>query len=271
MLLLNIEELVAKESLSFEDMHKAFEVLYKLDYNPVAIKFFFDQDEFDSFVPEKVPASKMTFCQTTLASRTDNNIVKITENKIFCGNAKTVFGFREASDSEVDEQVKYTTDWDLAKQCMDARPKLPVGELKGIMTAPLYKTPVAPDVVFFVTNVFQAYHILNDYIGGSKVPTITSNHTINSVVCGGSVRCYQENTPEMKTMCAGSFTSGKTEKGEINLFIPGKNISQLANQLIQRTAKYKGSSFLGAGGQEFPGIDVCKKCPMIRFKDYDTE
>lgn len=271
MLLINIEELAAKNNLTYVDMQKALEALYKLEYNPVAIKFFFNQDEFDAFIPEKVPSTKMTFCQATLASRMDNYIVKVTDDKLLCGNARTVFGFREASDAEVDEQVKYTIDWDLAKECMQARPSLPVDELKGIMTAPLYKTPVDPDVVFFVVNVFQAYHILNDYIGGCKAPTITSHHTINSVVCGGSVRCFQDNTPEMKTMCAGSFTSGKTEKGEVNVFIPGKHIGQLASQLIKRTVKYGGSSFLGAGGQDFPGIDVCKKCPMIRFKDYKAE
>nr|WP_315990347.1 DUF169 domain-containing protein [Desulforamulus aquiferis] len=171
----------------------------------------------------------------------------------------------------MDEQIKYTGDWDLAKKCMDARPKLPLGQLKGIMTAPLYKTPIEPDVVFFVVDVFQAYHILNDYMAGCNITSISSNHTINSVVCGGSVRCFQENTPEMKTMCAGSFTSGKTEKGEVNLFIPGKHIGQLAKRLIQRTLKSGGSSFLGSGGQEFPGIDVCKKCPMIRFKDPKSE
>lgn len=271
MLLVNPKELAEKQDLTYADMHKAFQALYKLEYNPVAIKFFFDQEEYDNFVPEKVPGPKMTFCQVALASRMDDYIVKFDNEKLLCGNAQTVFGFREVTDEEVDGHVKYTNDWDHAKECLLAKPMLPVGKLKGIMTAPLYKTPVDPDVVFFVTNTFQAYHILNDYIGGCKVPVVNSTHTINSAVCGGAVGCYLKHTAEMKTMCAGSYTSGKTEKGEVNIFIPGDQIGAVAKQLIERSAKYGAASMLGPGGQEYPGVDVCKKCPMIRFKDYEVK
>ncbi|MBO8136676.1 MAG: DUF169 domain-containing protein [Desulfotomaculum sp.] len=270
MLLVNLEELAKKETLTYEEMHKALAALYKLEYNPVAVKFFFDQEEYDKLEAEKVPGPKMTFCQMALASRMDDYIVKGNDDKLLCGNARTVFGFREASDEEVNTHVKYTNDWDLAKECLMKKPKLPHGELKGFMTAPLYKTPVDPDVVLFIVNPFQAYHILNDYIGATKVPEVKSTHTINSAVCGGTVRCYNEQQAGMNTMCAGSFTSGKTEKGEVNVFIPGKHIGQLAKQLVERSHKYgRGASMLGPGGSEYPGIDVCKKCPMIRFKDYE--
>ncbi|AQS60141.1 DUF169 domain-containing protein [Desulforamulus ferrireducens] len=268
MLLLNVAELAAKHTLSYEEIHKALAVLYKLEYNPVAIKFFFDQAEFDSIAAEKLPGPKMTYCQALLASRMDDYIVKITNDKLLCDNARTVFGFRGMTEEEIKDHVKYTNDWDLAKQCLESKPKLPVGELKGIVAAPLYKTPVEPDVIFMIVNPFQAYHILNDYIGATKVPSVTSSHTINSAVCGGSVNCYLNGTAEMKTMCAGSFTSGKTEKGEVNIFIPGSQIAAVAKQLLTRSNQYGGgASFIGAGGQAYPGMDVCKKCPMIRFKD----
>ncbi|MEG6616488.1 DUF169 domain-containing protein [Peptococcaceae bacterium 1198_IL3148] len=269
MLLINVEELVKKERLTYQDMHKAFAALYKLDYNPVAVKFFFNQQEYDNLEVEKVPGPKMTFCQVALASRMEDYIVKFNADKLMCGNAKISFGFNAPTDQDVDDHVKFVNDWDFAKECMLAKPRLPVGELKGIMTAPLYKTPVKPDVIFMVTDVFQAYHVLNDYIGATGVPTVESTHTINSAACGGAVRCYSKNSAGMSTMCAGSYTSGKTERGEVNLFIPGDHIEQLASHLLRRTNHYKnGSSFLGAGGQEYPGLDVCKQCPMVRFKDY---
>lgn len=271
MLLINVQELAQKENLSYRDMHMAMQELYKLEYNPVAIKFFFDQEEYDKFEAEKVPGPKMTFCQVALASRMDNFITKFDQEKLLCGNAKTVFGMCEGSDEEVDGHVKYTNNWDLAKECLYAKPMFPLGELKGIATAPLYKAPFEPDVVFMITNAFQAYHILNDYIGATKTPVLNFSHTINSAVCGGAVGCFQKQTPEMKTMCAGSFTSGKTEKGEVNIFIPGTQIAALAKQLIERSAKYGAASMLGPGGQEYPGTDVCKKCPMIKFKDYEKK
>ncbi|AGL00806.1 DUF169 domain-containing protein [Desulfoscipio gibsoniae] len=266
-MLLNVEELAKKDRLTYADMADALEYLYKLDYHPVAVKFFWDEAEYNNFQAEKLPGPKMTVCQIALASRMNNFIVKANEDNLMCGNAKTCLGLRAPSDDEVDGHVKYTADWDHAKDCLLAKPMLPLGKLKGFMTAPLAKTPVDPDVVFMVTNVLQAYHIMNDYIGGKKVPTLQFNHTVNSAVCGGMVYCYNEQKPNMNTMCAGSYTSGKTEKGELNVFIPGKDIGILAQQLIRRTAKYGGPSMVGSPGQEWPGLHVCKKCPMVRFKD----
>lgn len=271
MLLINLEEFANKAELNYVDMHKALQALYKLEYNPVAIKLFFDQEEYDNFQAEKVPGPKMTFCQVALASRLDDYSTKFDQEKLLCGNAKTVFGMREASDEEVDGHVKYTLDWDLAKACLQAKTMLPLGELKGIATAPLYKATFEPDVVFMITDVFQAYHILNDYVGATKQPALNFTHTINSAVCGGTISCYQKQNIEMKTMCAGSYTSGKTEKGEVNLFVPGKHIGLLVKQLIDRSAKYGAASMVGPGGQEYPGVDVCKKCPMIKFKDYEKK
>jgi uncharacterized protein (DUF169 family) len=266
-MLLNVYELAEKDQLTYAEMADALEYLYKLDYHPVAVKFFWDEDEYNNFKAEKVPGPKMTVCQIALASRMNNYIVKANGDNLMCGNAKTCLGLRAASDEEVDGHVKYTADWDFAKECLLAKPVLPLGKLKGFMTAPLAKTPVDPDVVFMVTNALQAYHILNDYIGGKKVPTLQFNHTVNSAVCGGMVWCYNEQKPNMNTMCAGSYTSGKTEKGELNLFIPGGDIGIVARQLVHRTAKYGGPSMVGSPGQEWPGLHVCKKCPMVKFKD----
>lgn len=266
-MLLNVRELAEKNELTNEEMQDALEYLYRLDYHPVAIKFFFDQEEYDNFQAEKVPGPKMTYCQVALAARQNNHVIKASEQNIFCGNAKTVFGFRKAEDPEVDEHIKYVIDWDLAKECLLSKPMLPLGKLKGFAFAPLAKATFDPSIVFFVVNPLQAYHILNDYIGAFGTHPLTFKHTLNSAVCGGSVGCYNDDLPNMTTMCAGSYTSGKTEKGEVNVFIPGGKIARVVKQLIKRTDKFGGASLLGSPGMDYPGMDVCKKCPMIRFKD----
>lgn len=270
-MLLNIQELAEKGHLTYAEMADALEYLYKLDYHPVAVKFFWDREEYEKFPAEIVPGPKMTLCQIALAARMNDYVIKADAEKLLCGNAKTCLGFRAASDEEVEGHVKYTADWDWARECLLAKPMLPVGDLKGFAMAPLGKTNFEPDVVFMVVNPLQAYHILNDYIGGTKSnPTLQFNHTINSAVCGGMVWTYKEQKPNMNTMCAGSYTSGKTEKGEVNVYIPGRDIGAVAAQLIKRTAKYGGASMLGSPGQEWPGLHVCKKCPMVKFKNADA-
>jgi uncharacterized protein (DUF169 family) len=245
---------------------ETLERLLKLDYHPVAIKFFKSLEEADQCKAEKRMAAKVTFCQFTAASRMANHVLKGTNENILCENCLTSFGFTAPSDEEAKGHLKYTVDFELAKQVLATKPRLPLGEIKAFMTAPLAKTPVRPDVVMFVCNPLQAYHILNDYIGAYRVHPLQFNHTVNSAVCGGAVWSYLNHKPNMNTMCAGSYTSGKTEKGEVNVFIPGDQILGVVSQLVRRTEFSHGASF-PYNGTEWPGLDVCKKCPMIRFKD----
>lgn len=136
-MLLDVKALSEKKKLTYEEMADAMEYLYKLSYHPVAVKFFWDREEYDSFKAEKVPGPKMTVCQIALASRMNDCVVKANEENLMCGNAKTCFGFRDPSDPEVDEHLKYTIDWDLAKECLLSKPRLSKG-LKGFATAPMW-------------------------------------------------------------------------------------------------------------------------------------
>lgn len=123
-----------------------------------------------------------------------------------------------------------------------------------------------PDIVFFMPYPYQAYHILNDYMGAMGKSSLLFNHTPNSAVCSGSVWAYNHNTANLTTMCAGSKTSGKTDMAMLNLFIPGQQIKPTAAQLIKRVAETGGPSVLGKGGEPWPGLDVCKGCPLFKYE-----
>ena len=147
--------------------------------------------------------------------------------------------------------------------------KLVYGKTKGIYLAPLETFDDAgkePSVVFMMATPFQCYHILNDYMGAFNKPNLTFFATPNSAVCSGSVYAYNNHTVNMTTMCAGSKTSGKTEMGYMNLFIPGDQIIPTVQQLLKRIDETGGPSLLGAGGQPWPGLDVCSGCPMVKFE-----
>jgi len=61
----------------------------------------------------------------------------------------------------------------------------------------------------------------------------------------------------------------RAQKGEVNVFIPGGHIGKVAMQLVRRTNKYGGASMVGSPGQDWPGLHVCKKCPMVRYKEME--
>jgi len=256
------------EFMTHQKAQELFERLLKLDYHPVAVKFFRSESEYNTYPASVRPTAKITFCQFTAASRMGNHILKGTADNIMCENCLTTFGYRAPSDEEAMDHFKYVVDAEFVKQVLATKPRLPLGEIYGFGTAPLAKTPVDPDVVMFVCNAFQAYHILDDYIGAFHVHPLHFYHTVNSAVCGGVVWSYLNQKPEMNTMCSGSYTSGKTEKGEVNVFIPGTQILGVARQLARRTEMSGGASILNANN-EWPGLDVCKKCPMVRFKEVE--
>ncbi|MCL6638826.1 MAG: DUF169 domain-containing protein [Firmicutes bacterium] len=257
-----------EKEMTYAEAQETFERLLKLDYHPVAIKFFRSAEEMSRYRADKKMAAKVTFCQFTAASRMAGYTLKGTAENILCENCLTSFGFNAPSEEEAMGHLKYAIDPEFAREVLATKPRLPLGEYMGFLTAPLAKTPVEPDVVMFICNPLQAYHILNDYIGAFKVHPLQFNHTVNSAVCGGAVWTFLTRKPNMNTMCSGSYTSGKTEKGEVNVFIPGDRILAVAEQLAYRTGLYNGASF-PYSGTDWPGLDVCKKCPMIRFKDED--
>lgn len=258
----------AMDQMTYAEAQELLERMLKLDYHPVAIKFFKSAEEAEQYPAEKRPTARLTFCQFTTASRMANYVLKGTDDNILCENCLTTFGYTAPSDEEAKGHLKYVVDFEFAKQVLATKPRLPLGEMKVFMTAPLAKTPVDPDVVMFVCNPLQAYHILDDFIGAFKVHPLQFNHTVNSAVCGGVVWTYLNHKPNMNTMCAGSFTSGKTEKGEVNVFIPGDQITGVVRQMVRRT-EFSGGTSLVYTGTEWPGLHACKKCPMVRFKDVE--
>jgi hypothetical protein len=66
-------------------------------------------------------------------------------------------------------------------------------------------------------------------------------------------------------MCSGSYTSGKTERGEVNVAVPGDQIEAVAKRMLERTVRNRGVSFLRKR-EPYPGFDVCGGCPMLVFK-----
>ena len=241
----------------------------RLDFDPVGIRFLTDTDDITTLPVTHEAGAKLTYCQFLAASRQERYALLMTPEKLLCQNAYPVFGFRELEqEADTQRHMKYLVDEELAWQAPQEKAKLAVGSCKAIYMAPLDwfdKIALPPSVVYMVGVPYQAYHIFNDYMGAMKKAHLNFCHTPNSAVCAGSVWAYNNQTANMTTMCAGSKTSGKTEMNYVNVFIPGDHMLPTAAQLAMRTAK-GGASVLGKGFKPWPGMDVCKGCPLFKFK-----
>jgi len=264
-------KLLKPEDLTYTDISDTYIYYIRLDFDPVGIKFCSDESEIDRYPINTKAKAKLTYCQFLAAARGGLKATYMPADRCLCQNAEPVFGFRELDKGkDTKRHMKYLMDEKLAWEAPLNKAKLPLGVCKGIYVAPLSNFDqggIDPDLVFIMCYPYQAYHILNDYMGGMGLSSLQFNHTPNSAVCSGSVWALNNNTANMTTMCAGSKTSGKTDMSMVNVFIPGNHIKKSASQLIKRVADMGGPSVLGKGGEPWPGMDACKGCPLFKFEE----
>jgi uncharacterized protein (DUF169 family) len=256
--------------LTYTDVADSYIYYIRLDFDPVGIKYCADESEISRYKVNAKAKAKLTFCQHLAMARGGHKAMFQPANMLLCENAQPVFGYRELDqEKDTKRHMKYLRDEKLALEAPQSKAKLSLGSCYGIYTAPLAifdDSGIDPDIVYFMLLPFQAYHVLNDYMAATNRGNLTFNHTPNSAVCSGSVWAFNHNTANMTTMCAGSKTSGKTDMAMVNLFIPGTQIKDSAAQLLKRVTEMGGPSVLGKGGEPWPGMDVCKGCPLFKYE-----
>lgn len=260
----------SKNQLTYTDVADAYIYYIRVDFDPVGIKFCSSEAELSQLKINAKAKARLTYCQQLAMARGGHKAMYMPADMLLCENAEPVFGFRELDkEKDTKRHMKYLRNEDLAWQAPQDKAKLPREKYRGIYTAPLAlfdESGSDPDIVFFMLLPYQAYHVLNDYMAATRRSSLTFNHTPNSAVCSGSVWAFNHNTANMTTMCAGSKTSGKSDMSMVNLFIPGTQIKDSAAQLLKRVTEMGGPSVLGQGGEVWPGMDVCKGCPLFKYE-----
>ena len=258
--------------LTYKEMERVLMDELRLYHHPVAVTFLNTDEEVEQFIaatPHVEPVKPLTFCQWEIAARMQAKTVLARVDKLGCSNAQVSFGWHDIDEGEVKSQLKYCVDLDQARRFMESKPRLPKDSLKAIAVGPLGKAQVAPSVVHFFCDSLQAYHLAVDYMAATDTHPLTPQVFMSSSACGGSVYSFQKRTFNFCPPCSGSYNAGKTERGEVNVFIPGSQIGATVERLLARIAKH-GASSITRPGDCFPGGDICKNCPLIIFKPADS-
>ncbi len=261
------EAMLSKKKLSKSDMVFVLRNLLRLKYYPVAVKFFYSEDEVSEFKKHGYKVGKLpyTFCHLSAVSRQSGEIVYAEKRNLGCSNARYILGWKDFDETEVKSHKKYTRDLEQAERFVRTKPRLPEG-LLAIATAPLHKATFEPDLIHIICDVLQSYHLYNDYASAMDTHPVRPNLMMNSAVCGGAVWTYNNNKINIVPMCSGSYTAGKTEQGEINVFVPWEHFEPMIRRLLERTARDGGASFPRTG-ETYPGFDICKLCNFLIFKE----
>ena len=261
------KEMLKKDKFSNSDMVFILRNIYKFKYYPVAVKYFYKDEEIEEFKKNndyEIALKPLTFCHYVAASRQEGHILFSEKDKLGCSNAKFVLGWKEFDDSEIKGHLKYTKNKEQAIRFVKTKKRLEPG-LKAFATAPLHKANFEPDVIHMICDVLQSYHIGNDWDAAFDTHPFEMIMTMNSSVCHGCVYTYVTQKPNITQMCSGSYTSGKTEQGEINVIMPYSHLEPTLKWTLERIIRDGGASYPRTG-HTYPGYDVCKLCPFLIFK-----
>ncbi|MGC8659541.1 MAG: DUF169 domain-containing protein [Desulfomonilaceae bacterium] len=257
-------DMLAKPKLSKADMVFTLRNLLKMKYYPVAVKYFFSNDELNQFkrnASYKTAVRPLTLCQFVAASRQRGDVLLGTPEMTGCHNAKYVMGWKELDESEIKSHLKYTKNLEQAERFIKTKERLP-GNLLAYATAPLHKAPYAPDVVHGLCDILQSYHLAADWCAAFDTHPFQMVMTMNSSVCHGIAACHITQKPNITPMCSGSYTSGKTEQSETNWIWPGSQLEPTVRRTLERTVRDGGAS-LPRKGETYPGLNMCKLCPLL--------
>lgn len=242
--------------------------ILKMKYYPVAVKYFFKEDELEDFKKNadyKVSGPAVTFCAYVAASRQRGDILLGNAKKVGCGNAKFVMKWKEMDEDEIKSHLKYTKDRAQAERFVKTKKRLPEAPL-AFATAPLHKAPFKPDLIHGMCDPLQSYHLANDWDAAFDTHPFEMIMTMNSSICHGCVQCFVMDKFNVTQMCSSSYTAGKTEQGEVNWIMPYAQMEPTVHWMLERTVRDGGVSFPRTG-ETYPGFDICKLCPLLNFKE----
>lgn len=252
----------------FGKMHDFLMKELRLMHFPVGITFLFSEDALRDFRARydfHAPARPVTFCQAELGARMQGLNILFGMEKLWCKSARIGFGLNHAEQADILSHCKFCESGEQAARVLDSKPRFPGKAPLAAALIPLGNCLDTPDVVHFCCDNMQAYHLLNDWMAVQDVHPLRPNMCVNSSLCGGTVFTMNEQQANLTLACAGSYNSGKMERGEINVMIPGGHLGAMFRRMERRIADRGGIS-LTREGHPFPGADICQNCPLILFK-----
>ena len=258
--------------MTYHDMQEALMRELRLYHYPVAVTYFDSEEtlrEFRAKAKYVTPVKPTTFCQWEIAARMQRKTVLATKDNLSCFNGQVAFGWKGIDEQEIESQLKYCVNLEQAERFLRSKPHLPMDWLKAVAVGPLGDCILAPDVVHFYCDNMQSYHLAVDYMAATDSHPIRPMVLMSSSACSGGVFSYQQQTLNTCPACSGSYNAGKTERGEVNVHIPGTQIEATVKRMLARIAG-SGGGAVTRPGDPFPGGDICKNCPLIVFQRGDS-
>ncbi len=246
---------------SYREMEDILMRELHLYHHPIAVTFLSTEDEMNLFkeiTPHVIPARPLTYCQWEIAARMQGQTVVGEKKQLGCHNARISFGWAGIDEDDIEAVAQEYASREVAELLVGSKPCLPLDSLRGIAVGPLGNAVMDPHVIHFYCDNFQSHRLAVEYMAATKTHPLRPMICESSSACGGGVFCWREQSFNVTPSCTGSYNSGKTERGEVNVFIPASRLEETVEFLEQRLRRMPENTF--------PGADICKNCSVIVFR-----
>jgi len=160
----------------------------------------------------------------------------VSSEECTCNVAKILYGWSKlkSEDDYVDFLLKagFFTNEDAAKKAAEFDFKkcmLDPGFCKGLITSPLNRTKISPDVVLIYGNPTQVFILVHGYLSGVG-GALNIEYTGRHASCGhGVIQTYLTKKPNIVFPDEGDCIFAATEKDEVIFAIPSEMLNSIVN------------------------------------------
>ncbi|WXG44054.1 MAG: DUF169 domain-containing protein [Promethearchaeati archaeon SRVP18_Atabeyarchaeia-1] len=179
-----------------------------------------------------IPKSGFTFCQLAALARLNGGVQAGTKDSIGCSHATSVLGMTDfPEDIKSGKRLRASRTDEGAVKFVATLPKIKTGTYEAVMTSPLQKAQVDPDVVIVTGTPAQIMSMLNaiTWISGERISFSSTGH---AAVCGEGVAApLLARKPQIGIPCIGARMYGLYQDDEMLIGIPGGQLDDIVKSL----------------------------------------
>ncbi|MCW3974849.1 MAG: DUF169 domain-containing protein [Candidatus Bathyarchaeota archaeon] len=213
----------------FSELNDRLNEFLKLNTPPVAIKLFKSSEEMKKYVKRR-PRNKIALCQMLGQSRYIGRVLGGTAKELdSCALGVAVLGFTDyPEDIAEGKRFKglYHRNEDISKKVFAETPRFEVGVFEGILSSPLSKSPIEPDLIIFFGNSAQIARIVHGYVYGTGERLVFS--TSGETACADAIiPPILTGKPSITLPCNGARILSAVQDSEMIISVPMLSIESI--------------------------------------------
>ncbi|MFX0204794.1 MAG: DUF169 domain-containing protein [Candidatus Hodarchaeota archaeon] len=231
---------------------------------PIAVKLLEDEEDLSKIAFIKRPKKKLALCQIFSYSRYYGWTIGITKEENICPLAEIAVGFEQPYKSFLEGFFfvgRYNETPEGAKKTAEMIPKLPYGEISGIVSGALHRIEYDPDLILIYGNSAQILRIIQGALWkeGGRI-TVS---TFGDAVCADTVsNAFLTGELQIAIPCLGDRRFGLAKDTDLATSIPIGLIDSIV----------EGLAGTHKGGSRYPiPFEICTPEAFIQMSEHIEE